>query len=64
MKATVYVEKSFDDDIGEYSKEYEDGDFKEFFASEGDYLDRLCEILKHGEAGEGFTVNFAVTVKL
>lgn len=62
MKATVKIEKSFDDGI-QFSKTWEAGDFEEFLKDEGEYLDRLANAVDCiGASGEGFTVTY--TVKL
>ena len=64
MKAHVEIEKSFDDGKG-FSKEYEYGDFEEFFKDEGEYLDRLSATLsEHGEDGQGFKVTYTVTLNV
>ena len=60
MKATVKIKKTFDDGK-EFSKEWDNGDFKEFFNDEGEYLDRLAGVVSdRGEIGEGFTVTYTV----
>ena len=62
MKATVTIRKSFDDEA-EFSKEWERGDFEEFFEEEGAYLDRISSVASQkGKQGEGFTVTYTVTV--
>ena len=62
MKAVVKITKSFDKGRT-FRKEYERGDFKDFFYDEGDYLDRLCDkLFAFGESGE-FTVSYKVCVK-
>lgn len=63
MKAKIIIEKSFDVETKEFSKDYCIGDFAEFMADEGDYLDRLAEVLnRKGTAGTGYTITY--TVKL
>ena len=63
MTAVVKIIKSFDGSKL-FSKEYESGDFLEFFADEGKYLDRLADGVKtHGNHGEGFEVTYTVTIK-
>lgn len=63
MKATVTIDKSFDDSK-EFSKTWENGDFEKFFKDEGGYLDRLAKMAEaHSKKGEGFTVIYTVTVK-
>lgn len=63
MKGTVTIEKTFDKTSG-FCKELDEGDFKEFFTEEGEYLDNLVEILQeHGKSGEGFTVTYTVIVE-
>ena len=66
MKGTVVIEKSFDE-TREFRKQLEDGDFKEFFEEEGDYLDRLVmmaeEWKRRGNSGGRFTVTYTVTVE-
>lgn len=63
VKATVTMEKSFDDVVKELSKEWESKDFEKLFEGEGKYLDRLSEVVNgKGKTGEGFTVTYTVTV--
>ncbi len=63
MKATVSIGKSFGIDNPDFSKEWEDGDFKQFFNDEGEYLDKLCEIVaSKGIGGEGFEIVYKVKV--
>lgn len=63
MKGNVKIEKSFDKTT-EFSKELENGDFKQFMTEEGEYLDSLVSTMKeHAKPGEGFTVTYTVTVK-
>lgn len=58
MKARVVIQKTFDDGK-EFSKEWEQGDFKEFFSKEGVYLDTLSDILnRRGLAGDEFTITY------
>lgn len=62
MKATIEIIKSFDK-AKVFAKEPEDGDMQEFFNDEGEYLDRLTEMLSEkGESGDEFTVVYTVTV--
>lgn len=62
MKATITIEKSFDETRA-FNKVWEDGDFCEFLEAEGGYLDNLCKIAESkGKSGEGFTVTYTVTV--
>lgn len=62
MKAVVTIQKSFDEER-RFSKDWEFDDFKEFFADEGSYLDRLSDVLKcRGNDGDNFTVTYIVTV--
>ncbi len=62
MKARVEIEKSFDKGK-EFSKEWKFGDFQQFFEEEGDYLDKLANILADkGMNGHEFTVTYTVTV--
>lgn len=62
MKANVVIEKSFDSGKA-FSKEWEQGDFREFFTDEGQYIDNLCDILDgKGKPNEEFTVTYKVTV--
>lgn len=62
MRAEVNITKSFD--YGKtFTKDWKKGDFEEFFAHEGKYLDRLGRIAEvHGEPGETFTVTYTITV--
>lgn len=65
MKATVNIKKSFSDET-EFSKNYENGDFEEFFNEEGKYLDKLAMVaLTKGKdaKGELFKITFTVTVE-
>lgn len=60
MKAKVTITKSFDKGK-EFTKEWEPKDFAEFFADEGEYLDRLGNsLLEHGNKGDSFTVTYTV----
>ena len=62
MKATVKIEKSFDE-IRQFSKVYNTGDFLEFFSEEGKYLDKLANTVnEHGKPDEGFTMTYIVTI--
>ena len=45
MNAKVIIVKSFDEGK-EYEKELERGDLKEFFEEEGDYLERLSDMMR------------------
>ena len=60
MKATIKIAKSFDDGK-QFTKEYNNGDFLEFFNEEGKYLERLATTLdEHGIKGDKFTVTYTV----
>ena len=62
MKAKVVVTKTFDDE-NEFSKEWQDGDFEDFFKDEGEYLDRLAKITEDkGKAGDCFVVTYTVSL--
>lgn len=62
MKATVRIEKSFDDGK-QFAKDWEYGDFKEFFEAEGGYLDRLGSIMKKvAKSDDEFVVTYTVTL--
>ena len=62
-KAKVIIYKSFDESK-EFTKEWQDGDFKDFFEAEGEYLDRLSDTLKEkGKSGDAFAVTYIVTVE-
>lgn len=62
MKATVTIEKSFDEGKN-FTKQYEFGDFEEFFDDEGMYLDKLAKVtIEKGKNGDGFTITYTVTV--
>lgn len=62
VKATIMVTKSFDDGKG-YQKEWDENDFKEFFSSEGKYLDELSKIvMENAKDGEGFEITYVVNV--
>ena len=61
MKAKIKIEKSFEEDVAKFSKNYSVGDFEEFFADEGVYLDRLADMLRlHGDNGDSFTIVYEV----
>lgn len=63
MKATIIIEKSFDNG-SEFTKVWEDGDFEEFLADEGEYLDRLGRTLEDkGVSGDSFTVVYRVNLE-
>lgn len=63
MKATITIEKSFDENK-KFGKEWEDGDIEEFLKDEGAYLDRLCKTLEtKGVKGDEFTVTYVVNVR-
>lgn len=64
MKATVKIEKSFDDEVSEFNKKnLEGGDLREFLDDEGEYLERLVKMMeKHGKKGDAFEVVYTVTV--
>ena len=60
MNAKVVIEKSFDAGK-EFRKTWEFGDFEKFLKDEGEYLDRLRNILKDkGEEGDEFTVTYTI----
>lgn len=62
MKAKVVIEKSFDEGQ-EFGKAWMPNDFAEFFRDEGEYLDRLCDIMEgKGDEKDSFTVTYTVTV--
>lgn len=62
---TVLINKSFDEDIKQFTKELVRGDFEEFFKDEGVYLDRLTGILENsGNANDEFTVTYTVNVRM
>lgn len=62
MKATVEIEKSFDEGK-RFSKDYKPGDLFEFMVEEGAYLDRLAAVLSDkGKPGESYTVTYTVKV--
>ena len=64
MKAKVAITKSFDEGK-EFSKEWAQNDFEEFFIEEGQYLDRLCNTMtEHGKKDESFTMTYTVTVTM
>lgn len=63
LKAVIEIGKSFDGKTRRCSKDYEVGDFKEFFATEGVYLDTLGKAVEeHAEVGEGFIVTYTVNL--
>ena len=62
LKATVTINKSFDSGSA-FSKGWEQGDFEEFFKDEGEYLDRLADVLENnGKVEDEFTVTYTVHV--
>ena len=62
MKAVITITKSFDEGK-EFSKTWEVGDLEEFLKDEGQYLDKLCNILaEHGNDGDKYTVTYTVEV--
>lgn len=62
MVAKVDIRKSFDDGRG-FLKDWENGDFEQFFKVEGQYLDKLAVIMEeHAKEGDTFTVTYTVTV--
>lgn len=63
MNARIEINKSFDT-VTAFSKEWGEGDFKEFFSREGQYLDRLAAVMREdAKEGETFTVSYTVTVR-
>ena len=63
MIGNVLIQKSFDKTV-KFSKELENGDFKQFMTEEGEYLDSLVNTMKeNAKPGEEFTVTYTVTVK-
>lgn len=64
MNAKIEISKSFDDGK-EFSKQWDIGDFEQFFTEEGQYLDRLAGTAEvKGVAGDKFTVTYTVTVEV
>lgn len=61
MKAIIEISKSFDSGVDGYIKDWEIGDFEEFFAEEGECLDRLSDFAKD-IVSDGFTVTYKVTL--
>ena len=62
MLAMMTIEKSFDDGK-KFSKEYEVGDFYTFLSEEGEWLDKLSEILSSsGSEGDSFEVTYTVSL--
>ena len=63
VRAVVEIEKSFDK-TSSFGKDWKSGDFKKFFEYEGEYIDRLCEVVEdNANECEGFTISYVVTVK-
>ena len=63
LKAVIEMKKSFDGKTRGFGKDYEVGDFKEFFATEGVYLDSLGKAVEeHADVGEGFTIIYTVNL--
>lgn len=63
MRATITIEKSFDE-TNEFGKEWMEGDIEQFLKEEGAYLDRLCKTLEtKGVEGDEFTVTYVVNVR-
>ena len=62
MKAQITIEKTFDE-ARAFTKEYENGDFKEFFNDEGEYMDVLADKLNEaGKAGNSFQIIYTITL--
>ena len=63
MKAQVVIRKSFDESK-QFSKEWQAGDFEQFFKEEGEYLDRLSKAASdRPESGKLFEITYTVTVE-
>ena len=63
MKATIKIDKSFDESK-EFSKEWQGGDFCDFMKEEGEYLDKLANVADNRrETGKLFTVTYTVTLE-
>ena len=62
MKAKVIIDKSFDDSK-EFTKVWNEDDFRQFLNDEGAYLDRLAKVLEErGNENDGFTVTYTVSL--
>ena len=59
-KATIIIEKSFDDSK-RFSKNLESGDLEQFFMEEGEYMDKLSDML---ESKGSLTDSFELTYKI
>lgn len=63
MKAKVTIYKSFDGEPREFTKEWNEDDFRQFLNDEGAYLDRLAKVLEErGKESDSFTVTYTVSL--
>ena len=63
MNAKVVITKSFDESK-QFTKEWQAGDFEQFFKEEGEYLDRLSKAASgRPEGGKLFEITYTVTVE-
>ena len=66
MKAIITVSKSFTNEgegLQGFHKDWENGDFTEFFKVEGAYIDRLAKITEaYGEDASGFSITYTIKV--
>ncbi len=64
IKAKVEIIKNFDDNEMEYQKDWENGDFEEFFRLEGEYMDKLAQIVEeHGKENQKAILNITIEIK-
>ena len=64
IKAKVEVIKDFDDNEMEYQKDWKMGDFEEFFRAEGEYLDKLAQIVtEHAIENQKCNIQFNIEIK-
>jgi guanylate kinase len=64
IKAKIEIIKNFDDNEMEYQKEWKKGDFEEFFKLEGEYMDKLAQIVEeHGKENQKAILTITVEIK-
>ena len=62
-KASIIIEKSFDDSK-KFSKKLESGDLEQFFKEEGEYMDKLSNILESkGSQNDSFELTYKIKVE-
>ena len=64
IKAKVEIIKNFDDNEMEYQKDWKMGDFEEFFRAEGEYMDKLAQIVEeHGKEEQKAILTITIEIK-